>query len=210
MNKKGFTLVEILLAVMIVGLIGIALSAITTTAMRESGISRTRMILRSQLSRAITTLREDVQDATSINTAAHCTSNNCTLLSLAYDSSKKAGPDATGRTSVVYKLNTINAQDAPGGGTINNTIIRQVYGGPLAGEEKWLENVKVIAVGSAYYPSFEPVGGNGDSRIQAKLIVQTAGTPVVNEAVVVILTTKDGVTGYDTCLDMGTTNPCAL
>ena len=60
-NNKGFTLAEILLAVLIVGIIGVALAAVTTAALRESGTGRTRLILRNQLSIAVRQLRQDIQ-----------------------------------------------------------------------------------------------------------------------------------------------------
>lgn len=65
-NKKGFTLTEILLAVMIVGIIGIALASLTTAASREGGVGRSRVMLRNNLSRAMRTLRQDVQSASRV------------------------------------------------------------------------------------------------------------------------------------------------
>lgn len=63
---KGFTLVEILLAVMIVGLVGVALASLTTSATRESKVGRTRMILRDNLSLATRQMRQDVASATQV------------------------------------------------------------------------------------------------------------------------------------------------
>lgn len=63
-NKKGFTLTEILLAVMIVGIIGVALASLTTASSRESGVGRSRMVLRDNLSVALRQLRRDVQSST--------------------------------------------------------------------------------------------------------------------------------------------------
>lgn len=62
-NKKGFTLTEILLAVMIVGLVGVALASLTTAATRESGRGRSRMILRDNLSLMMRQLRQDVRES---------------------------------------------------------------------------------------------------------------------------------------------------
>ena len=59
-NNKGFTLTEILLAVMIVGLIAISLAALTRAAARESGVGRSRIMLRNNLSRFMRTLRTDI------------------------------------------------------------------------------------------------------------------------------------------------------
>ena len=65
-NNKGFTLTEVLLAAMIVGIIGIALAALTTAALRESGVGRTRITLRNQISLFLRQLRQDMQKATSV------------------------------------------------------------------------------------------------------------------------------------------------
>lgn len=59
-NKKGFTLTEVLLAVMIVGIIGVALASLTTAASRESGVGRSKVMLRNNLSLALRQLRQDV------------------------------------------------------------------------------------------------------------------------------------------------------
>ena len=63
MNNKGFTLTEVLLAAMIVGIIGVALAALTTAALRESSVGRTRITLRNQISLFLRQLRQDVQEA---------------------------------------------------------------------------------------------------------------------------------------------------
>ena len=65
-NNKGFTLTEVLLAAMIVGIIGIALAALTTAALRESGTGRVRLMLRNQISLFVRQLRQDVRGATSV------------------------------------------------------------------------------------------------------------------------------------------------
>ncbi len=65
-NNKGFTLTEVLLAVMIVGIIGVALAALTTAASREGGVGRTRVLLRNNLSLSLRQLRQDVQDSSRV------------------------------------------------------------------------------------------------------------------------------------------------
>ena len=66
MNKKGFTLTEILLAVMIVGIIGVALASLTTAASRESGIGRSKVMMRNNLSLFMRMMRLDVQETTRV------------------------------------------------------------------------------------------------------------------------------------------------
>lgn len=68
-NNKGFTLTEILLAVMIVGIIGVALAALTTAASRESGVGRSRVLLRNNLSLAMRQLRQDMHTNTQLQYA---------------------------------------------------------------------------------------------------------------------------------------------
>ena len=65
-NKRGFTLTEVLLAVLVVGLIGIALASLTTAASRESGVGRSRVMLRNSISRALRQLRQDVHDSSRV------------------------------------------------------------------------------------------------------------------------------------------------
>ena len=62
-NKKGFTLTEILLAVMIVGVVGVTLAAMSTAASRESGVGKNKMILRENLTVAMRQLRQDLASA---------------------------------------------------------------------------------------------------------------------------------------------------
>ena len=68
-NNKGFTLTEILLAVMIVGIIGVALAALTTASSREAGVGRSRVLLRNNLSLAMRQLRQDVHTNTQLQYA---------------------------------------------------------------------------------------------------------------------------------------------
>lgn len=65
-NRQGFTLTEILLAVMIVGIIGVALASLTTAASRESGAGNSRVMLRNNFSIALRQLRQDVHGASRI------------------------------------------------------------------------------------------------------------------------------------------------
>jgi len=65
-NKKGFTLTEILLASVIVGMIGVALASLTTAATRKSGAGNSRVMLRNSLSVAMRQLRYDVHDASRV------------------------------------------------------------------------------------------------------------------------------------------------
>jgi len=65
-RKKGFTLTEVLLAVLVVALIGVALASLTTAASREGGVGRSKVMLRNHMSRSIRQLRRDVNEASRI------------------------------------------------------------------------------------------------------------------------------------------------
>lgn len=191
-NKQGFTLVEILLAVMIIGIIGVALAAVTSAALRESGVGRTRMILRNQLSVAVRQLRQDIQLAETVSASG-------STLTLTFNNGKKAGPTIpTNLPTLVEYTFTPGTEVAPGntpGATIGGQIFRTADGNT----EVWLENVKKIA----NYPSFELVGngtGDGkDSRVRVRIIVQSNAFPVVNEAFDETFITPHGIGSCDPC-----------
>ncbi len=199
-NNRGFTLIEILLAAMIVGLIGLSLGAISTAALRESGVGRTRMIMRNQLSLALRQLRQDIHEATTVTIPS---SGGSDMLVLTYDLANRLGKDPADRAAVIYTLKTSGATTLPDGSTVGNEITRTVR--DSAGNEKtksWLENVKIIAHPSdsdEKYPSFQKIGEGNDSRIIVRLIVQPSGEIVINETVRTVIVAPQG--GY-------TTDPC--
>lgn len=208
-KKHGFTLIEILLAVMIVGIIGIALAAVTTAALRESGVGRTRMILRNQLSIALRQLRQDIQRASAV-----AVSSGGYMLTLTFNNDKKSGP-YTVPTQVMYSF-TAGTENAPGstpsdpctvciGGTIYRTVNTST-------PEIWLANVKKISNGTDTYPSFGLVGKGTndaqDSRVRVQLIVQSNSMPVVNEFVDETFFTSQGVGVCDPCLSNSCEGTC--
>ena len=204
-NKHGFTLVEILLAVMIVGLIGLSLAAVTTAALRESGVGRTRMVLRNQLSIALRQLRQDIQLADTV-----AVSDGGYKLTLTFADNKKAGPNTYVLPGKVVYSFTPGVDLAPGytasnGATLGGTIYRTVDDDTV---DVWLSNVKKILDGTDSYPSFELVGneqhGSPDSRVRLRLIVQANSLPVVNEAIDEMFFTSHGVGVCDPCLSCGT------
>ena len=88
-SRRGFTLTEVLLAVMIIGLIGVALGSLTRAASREGGVGRSKIMLRNNLSTFMRTLRRDMTEASYVpedGIAGELTLNNTTpvvLLKLA-------------------------------------------------------------------------------------------------------------------------------
>ena len=166
-NNKGFTLTEILLAVMIVGVIGIALAALTTASVRESGVGRTKAILRGQLSIALRQLRQDVLQSTDISVNG----GNLTL-----EQSKQLGPDHTPSSiSYVFERGNINGG---GGGKIGGRILRN--------GEVWLDNVKSIEDGTFVSPEFaleDSTTGGIESRLRVRIIVEVPSEPIVNDVI---------------------------
>ncbi len=143
-NKNGFTLTEILLAVMIVGVIGIALAALTTAAVRESGAGRTRLMLRNQISLAMRQLRQDIHEST----AATGTGNGLTL-----SQDKKIGPDHQNTTvTYTYSDNQITRRKGSAASTV------------------WLNNVLNETVGNFVSPRFE-LYNTGNSPVNSVLRV---------------------------------------
>lgn len=177
MKKNGFTLVEILLAVMIICIIGLALAAITTAALRESGVGRTRVVLRNQLSVAVRQMRQDIQLANTVNASG-------TTLVLNYEPANKVGPTIPTQlpSQVVYYFRP-GQEPAPGGtngGTIGGEIYRSATIGGGTKTTLWLDNVKnITSTSGVHYPSFT---GGEDGRVRVRLIVQSNAFPVINEA----------------------------
>lgn len=113
-NKKGFTLTEVLLAAMIVGLIGIALAALTTAALRESGVGRVRLTLRNQASLFLRQLRQDVRESTRASASGGS-------LTLYQDSVGKLGPNHAIQAELVYVCQA-NGTCTRGGETVLNYV----------------------------------------------------------------------------------------
>lgn len=77
-RRHGFTLTEVLLAVMIVGLIGVALASLTRSAAREGGIGRSKILLRNNLASFMRTLRRDLASATVVQATGKLSLENNT------------------------------------------------------------------------------------------------------------------------------------
>lgn len=173
MNKKGFTLTEILLAVMIVGIIGVALASLTTAASRESGIGRSKVMMRNNLSLFMRMLRQDVQETTRVLYKSGEVSSGTSLVPLIalgknMDlSGQQVGDNAP--TVVLYCFQpgsitktTSGATVVPSGSKDGGSIYRYevpyasysvsvgVPNCPSSGGEEILSNVKYIPSSSEY------------------------------------------------------------
>lgn len=130
-NNKGFTLTEILLAVMIVGIIGVALAALTTASSREAGVGRSRVLLRNNLSLAMRQLRQDVHSSTQLQYArgqisSASAGNVIPLLVLARNVDLKGNP-LPGRTPsyITYCFVVGSHAAQPSGALAGGTIYRR-------------------------------------------------------------------------------------
>ncbi len=177
-NNKGFTLTEILLAAMIVGIIGVALAAITTAGVREGKVGRTKAVLRNQLSVALRQLRQDI--AQSSNVSVEQEGRQLTLTQ-AY----KLGPSEEDSQTITYQF--ILGNEDSGGGKIGGKLTRKINTNPA---EEILYNVKSISGSDFISPSFQLLYNHStntyseiSSAVQVRIIVEVAGSPAINEVV---------------------------
>ena len=158
-NNKGFTLTEVLLAVMIVGVVGVALAALTGAAVRESSIGRTRMMLRNQLSSAMRQLRQDVHLSSKISGCSGSFG-----FTLQQDATYPIGPNHTPQ-DVTYALS-------------GTTITRN--------GETWLTDVKVEPAGD-FIPAKCELIDTGDGTVKSAMRIRLAvgvnSNPPVTETI---------------------------
>ena len=182
-NRKGFTLTEVLLAVMVVGLIGVALASLTTAASREAGVGRSKVMLRNNLSLFLRTLRNDINAATYINMGAGTDPSTGGLLFELCDNKSVSGATITkpggGNGCVTYTFEKGSKASGvkPAGATRGGRIKRN--GSTV------LNNVKYMPRYEGYAsPSFRRVGNSGvASAIDMTLIVELDSTQTVNDIV---------------------------
>jgi len=172
-NNKGFTLTEVLLAVTIVGVIGVALAALTTAASRESHIGSSRSMLRGYMTSALRQMREDIRNTSRVlyvrGNVAISDSTPTRLLVLALNKDAE-GKDIlkesdllqrsqSGYVSYCFVKGSISS--VPDGATAGGKIIRRISSvKPTSSDacttgkaETILENVKYIGSGSFWSPS---------------------------------------------------------
>lgn len=192
-NKRGFTLTEVLLAVMVVGLIGVALASLTTAATRESGVGRSKVMLRNNLSLFLRTLRDDINAATYINMGASSGPGAGTLIELCDDRTMlgEGIPSVSGMGCVTYKFEKGSAkgdaarsnQVVPSSATRGGTITRN--GETVLRNVKYVNGYTAPGSGVTYYsPYFRRVGtGTVGSALDITIITELDSTPPVNDIV---------------------------
>ena len=160
-NNKGFTLTEVLLAAMIVGIIGIALAALTTAALREGGVGRSRLMLRNQLSLFLRQLRQDVRESDSLQINNEGSQSQLTLTQT---TGHKLGPNQPGNT-ITYTCSTSNKTCTRSSETVLN------YVQSSSGEWAYPFTVHKIDATSSL-----------SSVLEVRLIVGMDSTPPIKEA----------------------------
>lgn len=206
-NRRGFTLTEVLLAVMIVGLIGVALAALTRSAAREAGIGRSRIMLRNNLSTFARTLRNDLEQASYIRDIAGelTVSNTDGLVLMKLAGNVEADGTALANETASYvtycfQRGSVSDGVVPNGAYIGGKIYRLEKDSTyptcesLSSKDLVLDNVKYIpANNSVNYPVPLFIKSEDDGSLAAdkrlpgflnvKIITELSSTPVVNEVI---------------------------
>ncbi|MBQ3667522.1 MAG: prepilin-type N-terminal cleavage/methylation domain-containing protein [Elusimicrobiaceae bacterium] len=189
-NNKGFTLMEVLLAALIVGVIGIALAALTTAAVREGGVGRTRVMLRHQLSLAMQQLRQDIAfaDQVGVEKNADGTVKSVKIKHMHPQGEKYIGVLDTPMTvdhPVLITYEFTKKENSNTGGIIKRKVEQQ--GAQVGKPEIWLSNIKTVSQSGFISPRFEQITNSGDqvgSLLKVSIIVEVGTDPVVNDVIV--------------------------
>ena len=207
-SRRGFTLTEILLAVMIVGSIAIALASLTRAASRESGVGRSKIMLRNNLSMFLRTLRRDMAGASRVDYVAgnltSCSSGkNVVLLQLAQNvnrqgqlliSSVMTGEDSTDWQPAYITYCFVCGGDktniVPSGATRGGKIYRQesttLYTTGECGSlgTLVLDNVKYVNESGYSSPLFAADAFSRlNSLLTVNVITELNSRPIVNDVV---------------------------
>ena len=190
-NNKGFTLMEVLLAALIVGVIGIALAALTTAAVREGGVGRTRVMLRHQLSLAMQQLRQDIAFADQVGVYKNPdgTVKSVKIKHMHPQGEKYIGVLDTPMTvdhPVLITYEFTKKENSNTGGIIKRKVEQQ--GAQVGKTEIWLSNIKTVKNDPSGFisPRFEQITYPGDqigSLLKVSIIVEVGTDTVVNDVV---------------------------
>ncbi len=203
-DRGGFTLTEVLLAVMIVGLIAVALAALTRAAARESGAGRSKIMLRNNLSTFVRTLRRDMAQATVVKSVSCNTRSPVTLVQLAQNVDSSGNMIIrTVKEDTLYTIQeatyitycflcgTDTANISPSGAKRGGKIYRLTSNtsypscSSYASGELVLDNVKWIS-GTYSVPYFNIdtfSRGKTNSLLTVHIITELNSVPVMNEVI---------------------------
>lgn len=193
-NNKGFTLMEVLLAALIVGVIGIALAALTTAAVREGGVGRTRVMLRHQLSLAMQQLRQDIAFADQVGVYKNPdgTVKSVKINHMHPQGQKYIGVlgDTTPMTvdhPVLITYEFTKKENSNTGGVIKRSVSQR---GVVVNNEIWLSNIKTVKNDPSGFisPRFEQITYQQQDQVgsllKVSIIVEVGTDPVVNDVIV--------------------------
>lgn len=185
-NQKGFTLTEVLLAVMIVGLIAVSLASLTRGAARESGVGRSKVMLRNNLSTFMRRLRSDLTKANHVPYISGKRSDSGKLITMVQNGDIEGNSVIPGKEAVwvsyCFKKGTSCSDDICTGGSIYRVTGQEC---PGSGENV-LMNVKYIDKSGYISPLFERhkfSRSNLNSLLKVQVIVELNSTPVINDVV---------------------------
>ena len=208
-RRRGFTLTEVLLAVMIVGLIGVALASLTRSAAREGGIGRSKILLRNNLASFMRTLRKDLASATVVQATGELSLEDDTSPVIVLKIGQNVQADGTTAVAMdprqqskklitycfVRGTNQTNIVPATAyrGGAIYRVESSSEYACPsskMIDDYLVLDNVKYIPDGAttpAYpVPLFEKdkFSRNGSpDLLKVRLITELDSTPIINDVI---------------------------
>ena len=172
-----------------------ALASLTTAATRESGVGRSKVMLRNNLSLFLRTLRDDINAATYINMGSTSGPGSGTLIELC-DNKTMLGESLTAMPGVggiggcvvyTFEKGSATGSDAtsnkvvPADATRGGIIYRKVNGS----SEIALRNVKYVNNHEGYSsPYFRRVGTDtAGSALDITIITELDSTPPVNDIV---------------------------
>ncbi|MBR3631750.1 MAG: prepilin-type N-terminal cleavage/methylation domain-containing protein [Elusimicrobiaceae bacterium] len=206
-GRRGFTLTEVLLAVMIVGLIGVALASLTRSAAREGGVGRSKILLRNNLASFVRTLRKDLASATVVNATGIITASNSTPIKLLEIGQNVQAdgvtpvamdPNAPGAKKITYCFvrGNNNTNIVPSSAYRGGAIYRvkgDTYSCPdsaMTSSNLVLNNVKYIPQGTTTpnYPVPLFVRDNfsradSPNLLTVRLITELDSTPIINDVI---------------------------
>ncbi len=184
-NKRGFTLTEVLLAVMIVGLIAVSLASLTRGAARESGVGRSKVMLRNNLSTFMRRLRSDLTKANFVTAISGPLSNSGKLITMVQNGDQDGNPitdQAVSWVSYCFKKGSTSCS----GGTCGGEIYRVASKDCPSSGETVLTNGKYINTSEYGSPLVERHGfsrSNMNSLLKVQVIVELTSKPVINDVV---------------------------
>lgn len=193
-DKKGFTLTEVLLAVMIVGLIAVSLASLTRGAARESGSGRSKVMLRNNLSSFMRRLRSDLTKANFVTYISGPITDSGKLITMVQNGDQDGNSITDQTVSWVSYCFVKGTDDSCSEGTCGGHIYRVESQDCPGSGENVLMNVKYISgeYNSPLFARHEFSRDNLNSLLRVQIIVELNSRPVINDVVEEIFAMPNG------------------